>query len=106
MLTPGVLQLGTYARADDRRVTAALRALVPGERVLVVSTTIDPSAGPAPRVECTPLHPSDDGRAQDWTVTFHAPENAPAGTFAGRVTFELDHPRVPKIVAPYSGTAQ
>ena len=109
VLRPPVLLFGAIERAKGAEVGGELVALVPGERVRVARTQV--SATPAEvaaaiTAEAEPIEPGEDGRAASWRVRLRASESIAATAFSGTLVLELDHPRVPEIRVPFSGTAR
>ena len=91
------------------RIKVDPRALIPGERVLVRGTTIEtlpPGAAREITVEASPVDPGEDGRAARWRVVLRVGPGLAEAAFSGTLTIETDHPRVPSIRVPFSGSTR
>jgi hypothetical protein len=108
VLHPALFALRTPpAASDSARALGSIAEvelvdLVPGERVIVRSATASGAGAELVHVEATPKDPDDRGRATSWTIRAHGPAGLDPEHVAGSITIELDHPRVPRLVAPYS----
>jgi hypothetical protein len=102
VVRPALFPLKSAKSGEDLVARAELAALVPGERVHVKGTSAKGVGAESLKIECTPTAPDEQGRATQWQVVVSAPPNAKEKAFAGTVTIELDHPRVPKIDVSYS----
>jgi hypothetical protein len=104
---PPVLAFGTIARGKPAEVDADVVALVPGETVRVTGTkvsTIPAGAAAAITAEAVAPEPGDDGRASTWRIRLVASEALSEAEFSGMLVIETDHPRVPEVRVPFSGT--
>jgi hypothetical protein len=104
---PPVCLFGAIERAKGASREVELAALVPGERVRVLGTRIESVPEAAARdvsAEAAPVEPADDGRAAVWKVVVRAGSGIADAAFSGTITIALDHPRVPEIRVPFSGT--
>jgi hypothetical protein len=106
VVRPPVLLLGSTERGKVGKVQGELVALIPGERLHVLSTTIatEPESVAAQlAVVATPIEPADDGSAEKWTIVLSTSDALAEPAFSGTLTIRLDHPRVPEIRVPFSG---
>jgi hypothetical protein len=106
VLHPAVLTLKRPKPDEALSARTELEALIPGQRVKVLGTKVEGLGAEALHVELAPTDPDVHGRASLWEIRLRAAPDTQVPTFAGHLTIELDHPRVPKLEVRYSGTSR
>lgn len=80
------------------QATGMLVSHMPGQRVRVVSHSIDGRNVDGLMVRVTPVSPDDDGRAARWNIAVEAPADS-KGAIEGVLKIELDDAQYPRLEA-------
>lgn len=94
---PAGLAFGRFQPASGARAEGVLRALVPGERVLVRSSRLTGEHAQDLAIECEPVDPDAQGRSATWRLAVLAPPDLEGQSFTTTLELELDHPRIHEL---------
>jgi len=103
ILRPATVGFGRFSLVDGARAEAVVRAVIPGDRVLVTDAALVGTGAEQIAVAFEPVKPDPAGRSAEWRVELTAHPSMSVELFTGKLRVALDHPTVPELEVTYIG---
>ena len=101
--SPHSLILGNLDPENDATIECVIRALIPGERLMITGHRTEGDADSL-AVTYEPDAPGADGRSMRWNVTVKVPAGYTGKSLRGTIEFETDISSAPTVRVPVTGT--
>lgn len=109
IVVPPTVFLGNFEASEGKTMTAELKALSPGHRILVQEARLEGLSAEAEsfvKVTASAINPDSQGRSAKWSVEITVSAGELPDVLGGRVRLDLDDSQTPTVSFPFSGRPQ